>query len=260
MIKIVDIKTTKKAVTLVFDNDETINISNDTKQEFFLYVGKEIDTKTLKKIVQFEANRVHFNYILRVLSRGAYTTYEVKEKLKKKGASAETIQDIVQRLIELSLLDDVQYTKDKVHYLINIKRASNFKIVHELKRRGVDHYIIEDVLSNTPAFEINALHHLIPKLIKKYEKESLKSAAYKINNKLYSDGFKSENINEAFLNYHLEDYINEDENLKHYFTKITKELRKKGKLERKVVYNKLRKAGYPDHKITLIIKERINED
>lgn len=260
MIKIIDIKITKKTLTLSFDNGETLNISNDTKQEFFLYVGKEIDTKTLKKIVQFEANRVHFNYILRVLSRGSYTTYEVKEKLKKKGASEATIKDIIKRLKELSLLDDVQYTKDKINYLINIKKASHFKIVHELKRRGIDHYIIEDVLSNTPAFEISALHHVIPKLIKRYEKESLKSAAYKINSKLYSDGFKSENINEAFLHYHLEDYINEDENLNRYFAKLMKELRKNGKIDRKVVYNKLRKAGYPDYKITLIIKEHINED
>lgn len=260
MIKIIDIKVTKKAIILFFDNEEELNISINTKNEFFLYVGKEISKQTLKEIKHYEANTLHLNYAIKLLSRMAYTAFEIKEKLRKRAVDEEVIKEIIKKLQDFKLLDDLNYAKEKVQYLINVKGASKKAIINELKRRGINYHTIEDVISAIPAFEVEELMKKIPKLINRYHKESLKAASLKINQKLYNDGYLSENINEALSHFKLEDYIDEDKNIEIYYELVMKSERRKGKNDIKVVYNKLSKAGYPHHKITLILKEQINED
>ena len=260
MIKIINIEAKKKALLVTFSNEEKLTISVDTRQDYFLYIGKQLTTQEIAEIVQYDAFRLHFNYILRVLSRGIYTTFEVKEKLRKKDVSEETITEIVTRLKEMKMLDDETYAKEKVAYLINHKHASKKQIINELKKKGINHFLIEDILTTLPDFEVKEIHAHIPKLIKRYENESLRRASQRILQRLYALGFKSENIQAALNHYNLEDYIDEDENLRRAASKVMNRLVKKPKFDPKVVYNILRKAGYPDSKIRLIIKEHINED
>lgn len=260
MLKIIDIKYKKKTITLYFDNGETFDISENTKNEFFLYGGKEISAKDLKAIKHFEGLMSHFNYAVRVLSRGAYTTYEIKQKLLKRQVPETTIKEIIKRLKASNLLDDALYTKERINYLISHKGASKRTIISDLKRRGVDYFIIEDTMAKVRDFEVSELYKKITKLIKRYKSESLLRASQKILQKLYNEGYESKIINEAIAAFTLEDYINEDENLQKHYEKVVTALAKKGEVDPKVVYNKLSKAGYPHAKIKMIIKEHIYED
>lgn len=250
----------KKSIDLILNTGESISISPDTQREFFLYTGKELSDNELKKLRAYENTSLFLNYALKVLSRASYTAYEIKLKLQKRNASDEVIKDIIKRLKEYHLLNDEDYAKERINYLITVKHASRRYIENDLKTRGINFHMIEDLLSNVSAFEKEELIKLMPKLIRARSKESLRMAKEKILSKLYSEGYESSAINEALSAFVLEDYINEDENLLKAGEKLCKKHPLTDEKSHKLVYNKLSKAGYPHHKIIEYLRERTYEN
>lgn len=260
MIKVIDIKRTKKTITLVFSNDTTLNISPDTVREFFIYTGKELSDGELQQIITYESETKHYQYALSVLNRGPYTVHEMKTKLKKRFVEDEAISKIISRLKENNFLNDTLYAKERALFLLNHKKASRRAIKNDLVKKGIHLFLIEEVFSTLPEMEVAQIRLLMPKLIKRYAKESLFMAGIKINNKLIQDGFQSAAIKESISDFRLSDYINEDENLQKFFEKTLRQRVKPGHDRRKVVYNKLSQAGYPHHKIIQILEENLDEN
>lgn len=241
MIVITNIEQTKKGYTLFFDNDEKLLVSAETLSEFFLYNGKELSSKDLTKIKEYEAQNKHFNYAVNLLANRQYTSHEIRVKLRKREINEEVIELIVQRLKALNLIDDLRYAIDKITYLSNVRHYSKRAIENDLLRRGVHPYTISDAFNANPVDERKELEIKIPKLIKTYKNESVRGAYKKVKGRLFSLGFKASNIDEVLSEYDFNDYINEEENIIKALTK----LEKKGNIDPKVLYNKLITSGYP---------------
>lgn len=260
MVKVIDIKRTKKTTTLIFSNDTTLSISPDTVREFFIYTGKEISDNELHQIKSYEGETKHYQYALGVLNRGPYTVYEMKAKLRKRFVEEEVISTIISRLKDNNFLNDSLYAKERAAFLANHKKASRRAIKNDLIKKGIHPFLIEEVLRTLPEMEVAQIRLLMPKLIKQYAKESLFMAGMKINHKLMQDGFQSAAIKEAVSAFNLSDFINEDENLQKLYEKTNRQRVKAGRDGRKVVYNKLSQAGYPHHKIIQLLEENLNEN
>ena len=76
-----------------------------------------------------------WNYVLWLLGRQAYTTGQLKDKLSRKGATEETVTKVLEKLVELKLVDDALYAEAFVRSRSRSKGA--IRLRQELFRKGV---------------------------------------------------------------------------------------------------------------------------
>jgi regulatory protein len=78
----------------------------------------------------------------RALMRRAHSISEMKKHLERRAEDKELIPAVIARLRELNYLDDAKYALDYAAQHVKIRRQGRFRIVRELRARGVpDHYI-----------------------------------------------------------------------------------------------------------------------
>ena len=82
-----------------------------------------------------------WNYTLWLLGRQAYTTGQLRDKLGRKGAAEETITKVLDKLLELKLVDDALYAEAFVRSRSRSKGA--IRLRQELFRKGVAEPLVD---------------------------------------------------------------------------------------------------------------------
>ncbi len=80
-------------------------------------------------------------YAFNLLNRKDYTEFELVEKLSNKGFSEATIVDVVEYLKKKRFIDDERYVENYIYFRLK-SGYGKFKIVHDLKKKGVDESLI----------------------------------------------------------------------------------------------------------------------
>ena len=82
-----------------------------------------------------------WNYTLWLLGRQAYTTGQLRDKLTRKGATDETVSRVLEKLVELKLVDDALYAETFVRTRSRTKGA--IRLRQELFHKGVAEPLVE---------------------------------------------------------------------------------------------------------------------
>lgn len=83
------------------------------------------------------------NDALRYIANRPRTVEEMREHLRNKGRSEESINQVIEDFISCKYLDDVKYTEMYIRYALGKKKAL-FRIKYELQQKGVREFDIED--------------------------------------------------------------------------------------------------------------------
>ncbi len=86
------------------------------------------------------------NLALKYLSRQPRSIHEMREYLTNKSFNQTLISEAIEILLEKKYLDDLVFAKNFVENKINHKPKSKFALAYELKKKGVEPAVIEDVL------------------------------------------------------------------------------------------------------------------
>jgi regulatory protein len=86
-----------------------------------------------------------WNYVLWLLSRQAYSTAQVKEKLLKKEVSNDIIVQVLEKLESYRFLDDSRFAETYVQS--RQKRKGRIALRRELQQKGIAETIVEKTLS-----------------------------------------------------------------------------------------------------------------
>ncbi|MDI6689015.1 MAG: regulatory protein RecX [Actinomycetota bacterium] len=105
-------------------------------------------TREIRKIMHQGDGTKALNYALKLLEYRARSTYEIKDRLLRKGYEQETIDFVVAKLKDIGLLDDVAFTKNLINDRIHNKNYGKKRIQAELTSRGICAELIEEELSN----------------------------------------------------------------------------------------------------------------
>src|SRR3989344_6604171 len=84
-----------------------------------------------------------YNKALKFLSYRPRSEKEIRDKLKKKKASEETINKIILRLKENNFINDEEFVRWWIEQRTNFKPRSLRLIKMELKQKGVSNDLIE---------------------------------------------------------------------------------------------------------------------
>ena len=85
-----------------------------------------------------------WNYVLWLLGRKMYTEAQLRDKLRRKEAEAETIERVMARLKELKFLDDAGFAEAYV----NSRRGKKGRLAlkQELFQKGIAETLVEETL------------------------------------------------------------------------------------------------------------------
>jgi regulatory protein len=89
------------------------------------------------------------NRALRILGIRQFSVKELRTRLLEKGEASENIEPAIARLLELGFLDDAKYAVVIVRRLA-AKGYGKARVVQELRRRGIDRELWDNVLGELP--------------------------------------------------------------------------------------------------------------
>jgi regulatory protein len=183
---ITKITATKAEWLVKFDNEESLTLYENTILKYRLVVGKEIDDEFLKQIQHYDLVEVNYLKLLRSL-KSYKTEAEVKQKLTVLTLDEDQQEIIIQRLIDLKMINDEEYIK----YFLT-KDYSSMKLRYTLKQKGFKNSLIETILSKYD--ETQALDNIYQQVKKRYLNKA--DGVIKLKKYLLGLGFSYSLINE----------------------------------------------------------------
>jgi regulatory protein len=145
-------------------------------------------------------------YALVLLTKKEYTSFQIQKKLtnkvEKDEENHEVIEEVMERLRALGYIDDVQYATNFIINRCKSKPRGKMLIEFELKKRGIDKFIVREVFEKQEVNEYKLAIGLLDKKMlqwKKLDGQKKKERAYRF---LKSKGFKSEAIYNSIKRYY----------------------------------------------------------
>ncbi len=168
-------------VNIFIDEKYVFAISKLDASFYNLKQGEDISKEKYDDIVEQVVFSKAKMTALRFLSNQDKTTKEVIKKLKEKGFTKDVTKKTLEFLKSYGYIDDLRFAKKYVNQRVNVKGYGKNKIVYELKLKGVNDRIIENVTENIEEDEERSALKLA---IKKSRKLDLND--YKDKQKLFA--------------------------------------------------------------------------
>lgn len=104
---------------------------------------------------------------LRLLEFRSHSEYELRQKLRMAGASDEHIEQALEFCRHYGFVNDKSYALGKARDLINLKKYGLRRVKSELKMKGIDSVIIDEVMQSLDCDdECDILIELVEKRLK----------------------------------------------------------------------------------------------
>lgn len=243
-IKNIKIKGNKVTVEYLDSNknEERIKLNLDIYSLYKLEKNKEIDEKLWKEILDNNIKEDIKTYIIKQYNSKTISIYELKNKTNKKfKGNDELINTLIEDLIKDGTLDDSKFVKEYYSYLSK-ELYGKYYILNFFKLNNISKDLLLPLDFNSEKELEKALKY-VNKLIRK-NKSNFMKLKVKIYSRLLSRGFDQE-ITMKVLN---ELNINEEDEKKSLNKDIerivSRELKKKGEIDYKILNKKLISKGY----------------
>lgn len=250
LVKIIKIEKLKNTYLVTTNNDE-YKIDEDTIVKHFIVKDREFTKSEFNKILKdIEVNKA-FNKVIKYLSYGERTTYEIKKYLKDE----DYFHQVISRLKSLGYVDDNKYALKYLDYCYRNNKGPLY-CKAKLSEKGIDNKIIEEVLNNySSVMQEEVVAKQVAKELKNNDFLPVMALKKRIINKLLRNGFSGEVVYEYLNTVEIEDKSDETLN-KEYQKQLNKlsnkELNDYEKKQRIIAY--LLNKGYEYQKIKEIIE------
>jgi regulatory protein len=111
-----------------------------------LKVGQQLSPDDIEDLKRKEQTEKAKKSAFRFISYRPRSVYEVQSNLQRKKFDEETVDLVVEYLINLDLLDDAAFARYWVEQRETFRPRSRFALSQELSQKGINRKIIEEVL------------------------------------------------------------------------------------------------------------------
>ena len=257
-MKIVDISKNKNGYLIKLENDRSFTILESIKDEFNLYINKDIEESTISKIKNETKIQKFFELCQKRLTLSNYSPNKMKEFLYKKGVSKKETERIIKKLEKYSLLNEDEIINNVISYC-DAKHYGYNRIISMLKQREISEQKLNKLKYNLNREEKEAI--LQRKILeKKHKNKNTKNLKNSIYSSLIRYGFSEEiaSVNSSLVH---NSTINELNMLKleyhKLFSSYSRKLHDKDLINK--ITNKLISKGYSYSDIKKVMEEVINE-
>ena len=250
-MKIKKIKILKKKVSISLDNGEKLEVDKNVYPNFYLYEGKEITNKEIKKIEEFASSASLLQYAMKIREKSLYTEYHMREKLYDRGGNKTDVDYVIKFMKKHDLIDDEAFIEEFHEYYNSLNYGEN-KIRTKLKEKGIFEDRIEKIKFPVSE-ERRKAKNILPKLEKKYDKYNYAQKKQHIYQAYLSSGFNRDIASEMVSSLKESNPREEHNKLESDFNKAY--TRFKGKYDKKQIKSKLiNYLASKGYKISDIIK------
>lgn len=125
-----------------------IGISRKTRNDFSIEEGVELTPSLYRQLKDAEGLAAIREACFRYLSGRDHSSFELKQKVGKKGYKESDIERVVQGLSDSGYLNDESFAEKFVEEKTELNQWGPKKIKSHLYKKGIDRKIIDKVLSN----------------------------------------------------------------------------------------------------------------
>lgn len=164
-------KKNPQRVSIFLDEAFAFGVHQDVLLQHHLYTGRMLDEAAIKEIIYDDQLVRAKQTALSYLAHRARTEYEVRDKLKKNQFDELIIERVIERLYELSYLDDDSFTERYIRGRLNKKGHAPLRLKADLRRMGISPEKIDRALQT-----IADRNSLLDKALEQAQKRSKRLA------------------------------------------------------------------------------------
>ena len=136
----------KGLVQLYLDGKEAVKLDREVFLRAGLRPGDQISDEELHQLILDSDARRAKEKALYLLEHRNHSKRELTEKIARTAASWEAAEAAAGQMEELGLVDDQAYARDRAREMFLRKRWGPLRVKQELRRKGIDGELIEELL------------------------------------------------------------------------------------------------------------------
>ncbi|HEY1063756.1 MAG TPA: RecX family transcriptional regulator [Candidatus Saccharimonadales bacterium] len=149
--------------SIYIDEKYSFSLSESALLKSGLASGQELSVQQVEEYKQLSAEDKMYNRALRYVAMRPRSVREITTYLQRKDAPDAQIEAILQKLMDLDLLNDAMYAASFVRDRQLLRPTSRRKLILELKRKGVAEEHIQSAFVDNDLNETDSLQHVIAK-------------------------------------------------------------------------------------------------
>ena len=193
-----------KKIHILIDDEYQITTDVDFWSQNYINDGTDIDEEQWQELVDAINYRKAVNKCYDLLSRRDHSVKELRQKLLRT-VDPDNADKAIEKMLDLGYLDDEKYARTLFRHLYDNKKMSLNFIKREMYMKGIDSFIIEDVLCEN---EVDNVANIVELISSKYAgKLQGENGKQKVMASLARKGFSYSDIKSAFYRIENEDYV-----------------------------------------------------
>ncbi|MBR1483003.1 MAG: regulatory protein RecX [Ruminococcus sp.] len=176
-MKITAIKPRRKALSAVYiDGEFAVNLDTQALLENRVNVGMELNDEELHELIVRSNDRRAKEKALWLISYRNHSKKELRDKIRRT-CDADAAEHAVERMEELGLVNDRDFAESYARKLLYTKRMSKRAAAIELRRKGIDREIIDEVLDSMEIDEQEQIRQVIARKYPNVSDEKIRRRA-----------------------------------------------------------------------------------
>ena len=176
-MKITDIRPRRKGLSAVYiDGEYALSLDTQTLLEHRIDIGREFDDEELHDLIESSNERRAKEKALWLISYRSHSKKELRDKISRT-CDRQSAEKAVERMEELGLVNDRDYAERCAQTLIFTKHMSKRGAAMELRRKGIESEIIDEVLGHIEVDEREQIQAVIERKYPKIDDEKIRRRA-----------------------------------------------------------------------------------
>ena len=176
-MKITDIRPRRKGLSAVYiDGEYALSLDTQTLLEHRIDIGREFDDEELHDLIESSNERRAKEKALWLISYRSHSKKELRDKISRT-CDRQSAEKAVERMEELGLVNDRDYAERCAQPLIFTKHMSKRGAAMELRRKGIESEIIDEVLDDIEVDEREQIQAVIERKYPKIDDEKIRRRA-----------------------------------------------------------------------------------
>jgi len=179
----------KKRVNVYLDGRFSFGIDLENLVRLDLRIEQEYSEKEIKEIIKKAEFQKTYDKLIRYTTLRPRSKREVEMWLKKYKVHGSLHDELFNKLKRLELIDDTEFAKWWIEQRITFRPRGKRALVAELRQKGIDRHIIDEVLGITNIDETKMAKKLLERRKYRWERLDKLKARKKKSDFLARKGF-----------------------------------------------------------------------
>lgn len=179
----------QKRVNIYLDGKFGFGIDLENFMKLGLKVEEELTDEEVEQVIKKAEFQKTLDKLLRFATLRPRSEKEIRDYFRRKKIHESLHKDLFDRLNRLDLVDDKKFAEWWIGQRLEFKSKSNRELVRELRLKGIDKYIIEDVMTKSDIDEEKMARELLKKKAYRWKALPAREAKQKALEYLSRRGF-----------------------------------------------------------------------